>query len=387
MLFVVQANTTCTLQAHNDRAVPPISPPHFGCKFAPRTTPDPSPPADPLSQMGRRSPDSSVERELADMCNLETGGSGFPKYVREGDQVELIDVKCRCSFCRPRRKWRRLTRAEARQYEAEKQTALAHVSDGPSGSSGHSGPTSLGLVPGPILSSSAFVLMPPAGPPPSAPCAAHTTASGKAALTSSAGEVLLPAGPDGTLINPSTPKTLPATDMPDGSVPRTPEHRSRSPTRPSRHAKEYAATCSATTPGPALDTGIAPPSNVARPSGGGLGLLLAQSTRSPARVISTARGGRHFAEVQTSAPGLPSFPTDADSANAGGEVQVSTMPVRCLVVADLPRVAMLARPTSGDLMRTVVVNCECRFCLPLQNAIVAHLDAHSAASRLAFTVI
>jgi hypothetical protein len=48
---------------------------------------------------------------------------------------------------------------------------------------------------------------------------------------------------------------------------------------------------------------------------------------------------------------------------------------------------MLVSATSGCLMCTVVVNCECRFCLPLQNTIRAHLEAHNAASRLGFTII
>jgi len=82
-------------------------------------------------------------------------------------------------------------------------------------------------------------------------------------------------------------------------------------------------------------------------------------------------------ESPAGAPGHPSLPTDADLANAaGGEV-----PVHCLVEANWPRVA-LACPTSGGLMRTVVVNCECRFCLPFQNTIRAHL-----ASRFGFTII
>ena len=48
---------------------------------------------------------------------------------------------------------------------------------------------------------------------------------------------------------------------------------------------------------------------------------------------------------------------------------------------------MVICPMSSGLMYTVVVNCECRFCLPLQNTIRALLETNNAASRADFTII
>ena len=91
------------------------------------------------------------------------------------------------------------------------------------------------------------------------------------------------------------------------------------------------------------------------------------------------------ADASSSSPGSrtrapnPSVQDDVDLANAAGrEVQL-----RCLVHANWPRVAMMICPMSSGLMHTVVVNCECRFCLPLQNTIRAHLEANN----VNFTII
>jgi len=95
------------------------------------------------------------------------------------------------------------------------------------------------------------------------------------------------------------------------------------------------------------------------------------------------------ADALASSPGYrtrvpnPALRTDADLANANG-VEV---PVHCLVGANWPRVAMLVCSMSDGLLRTVVVNCQCGFCFPLQNRIRAHLEANNAVSRADFTII
>ena len=95
------------------------------------------------------------------------------------------------------------------------------------------------------------------------------------------------------------------------------------------------------------------------------------------------------ADALASSPGYrtrvpnPALRTDTDLANGnGGEV-----PVHCLVGANWPRVAMLVCPMSDGLLHTVVVNCQCGFCFPLQNSIRAHFEANSVVSRADFSII
>ena len=77
-----------------------------------------------------RSPDSSVERRLGDICGLDAGGDCVPRWVRsKKGTLAMIDALCRCSHCGPRRRWKVATDVPVKDGNENADTGMDGLED------------------------------------------------------------------------------------------------------------------------------------------------------------------------------------------------------------------------------------------------------------------
>ena len=77
-----------------------------------------------------RSPDSSAERRLGDMCGLDAGGDCVPRWVRsKKGTLAMIDALCRCSHCGPRRRWKVATDVPVKDGNENADTGMDGLED------------------------------------------------------------------------------------------------------------------------------------------------------------------------------------------------------------------------------------------------------------------